>query len=235
MVPIPYSSRLSVQDAELIRSWHEQGYRAARRQAGTDGQRVECLGLVLKVPPEVLKPAPGVSELLGNAVLVEVRPGERILDMGTGCGINGILAASRGCDVVAVDINPHAVAAMRANAVSNGVAERVDAYESDVFGSVQGVFDVIVFSPPFRWLAPRDLLEAATTDENYRTLRVFFGGVSEHLAPAGRLLLFFGSSGDLGFVQLLMDESGLRREVVARVEKERDGRQVEYLVYRMCR
>ncbi|KOU36199.1 hypothetical protein [Streptomyces sp. WM6378] len=49
----------------------------------------------------------------------------------------------------------------------------------------------------------------------------------------GRFLFFFGSSGDLDFARMLMDRSGLRRTVVDRLERERDGRLVEYVAYRL--
>ncbi|MGH3575022.1 MAG: methyltransferase [Pseudonocardiaceae bacterium] len=61
----------------------------------------------------------------------------------------------------------HALAVARDNALRNGVADRVEVRRSDVFSNVDGRFDLIVFDPPFRWFAPRDVLEAATTDENY--------------------------------------------------------------------
>ncbi|WP_220449879.1 hypothetical protein [Nonomuraea longispora] len=45
------------------------------------------------------------------------------------------------------------------------MADRVEIRHSDVFSDVDGLFDLIVFDPPFRWFAARDLFEAATTDE----------------------------------------------------------------------
>jgi hypothetical protein len=41
-----------------------------------------------------------------------------------------------------------------------------------VFEAVDGRFDLVIFDPPFRWFAPRDPLEAASTDENYRTREI---------------------------------------------------------------
>jgi release factor glutamine methyltransferase len=73
-----------------------------------------------------------------------------------------------------------------------------------VFSTVDGTFDLIIFDPPFRWFAPRDLLEAASADESYRALTTFFLSARHHLAPNGRMLVFFGTSGDLGYLQQLM-------------------------------
>jgi release factor glutamine methyltransferase len=106
-----------------------------------------------------------MSDLLGRAVIDEVRPGERVLDMGTGSGVNAILAARAGGEVVGVDLNPAAVDAARANAERNGVAAVFAV--SDMFSAVEGDFDLAVIDPPFRWFAPRDMAEATIADEGY--------------------------------------------------------------------
>jgi release factor glutamine methyltransferase len=123
------------------------------------------------------------------------------------------------------------VTAAQANAERNSV--RVDVRLSDLFEAVDGRFDLIVFDPPFRWFAPRDLLESAITDENYRTLTAFFGAARGYLAEGGRLLVFFGTSGDLGYLHRLIDRAGLERETVAYDAVERDGVRVEYFTYRL--
>src|SRR3954462_11152038 len=168
----PYPSTLSAEDVERFRGWHERAYRAAREE-GRAAQTFEYLGLAIVVPPDVMPVTP-FSHLLGEAVLAEVRAGDRVLDMGTGSGVNAILAATKTADVVAVDITPQALDAARDNAARNDVADRIDVRSSDVFSNGEGFFDVIVFDPPFRWFAPRDALEAAFTDENYRALTTFF-------------------------------------------------------------
>ena len=78
-------------------------------------------------------------------MLDEVRDDDRVLDMGTGSGVNGIVAASRSRDVLAVDVNPAAVACARDNAERNGVADRMEVRESDLFQNASGRFDLIIF------------------------------------------------------------------------------------------
>jgi release factor glutamine methyltransferase len=229
----PYAPTVSEEYAERIRRWHENAYRTAKAEAGSgEGQTFDYLGRTIVVPPQV-QPITGMSHLLGEAVLEEVCEGDRVLDMGTGSGVNAILAASRAAEVVAVDINPVAVEAARDNAARNGVTDRIAVRHSDVFSNVEGEFDLIVFDPPFRWFAPHDLLEAATTDENYRAMTTFFREARQHLAPDGRMLIFFGSSGDLDYLMRLIAEGGFTAEVVAEQALVRDGWQVEYYTYRL--
>lgn len=132
-----------------------------------------------------------------------------------------------------MDINPPALAVARDNAVRTGVADRIQVRHSDVFSNVDGAFDLIIFDPPFRWFAPRDPVEAATTDENYRALTRFFRQARQHLTDHGRILIFFGSSGDLAYLQQLIDEEGFHREALAQHSLLRDGWQVEYFTFRL--
>lgn len=150
-----YISNFSPEQVERMRRWHEEGLRKARAAASNDGQVFDYMGLTLHVPPEV-QPIYPVSYLLGEAVLAEVSPGDRVLDMGTGCGVNGILAARAGASVLALDINPEAVRSARDNAHRNRVADRLDVRLSDVFDAVDpetdGPFDLNLRSalPPIR-------------------------------------------------------------------------------------
>jgi release factor glutamine methyltransferase len=229
--PASYPRQLSPERAERIRLWHDRSYQAAKADARTD-QEFDYLGRTLVVPPDVM-PITAMSHLLGEAVLAEVSDNDRVLDMGTGSGVNAVLAASRASHVLAVDINPHAIETARRNAELNGVADRIEVRHSDVFGAVDGAFDLIVFDPPFRWFAPRDQLEVATTDENYRAMTEFFRNAREHLTPTGRMLIFFGTSGDLDYLTRLAEEAGFAKEVVAHDSLERDGWTVDYFTFRM--
>jgi release factor glutamine methyltransferase len=225
----PYQPRMSRQDAERIRAWHEKAYEAmSQREISTVGY----LGRTFSVPSQVFPPTP-MSELLGKAVLDEVRAPDRVLDMGTGCGVNAILAASRSMDVVGVDINPYAIECARQNAAANGVGPRIEFFQSDVFDRVHGSFDLIVFDPPFRWFAPRDHLEASIADENYSALTRFMEQAQSRLRPGGRMLMFFGSSGDLDYLLSLIDRCGFARDVVAERSLVKDDSTVRYYVFRL--
>jgi len=190
-----HEPRMSAERAEWLRRWHDD---ASAALGALGDHEVDYLGIHLHVPAGVFPPAP-MSQLLGRAVIGEVHDGDRVLDMGTGSGVNAILAARNGAQVVAVDVNPAAVIAAALNAESCGVADRVDVRSADLFDGVDGTFDVVVFDPPFRWFTPTDMLERAITDDGYMTLARFFDQVRGHLAPDGRLLMFFGTTGDIDY------------------------------------
>jgi release factor glutamine methyltransferase len=224
-----YRPTLPAAHVEQIRIWHERAY-AEELVDGAVERTFDYLGFTIVVPPEVMPITP-MSHLLGDVVLREVRAGDRVLDMGTGSGVNAILAASRGARVVAVDISDPALDGTRANAARNGVAERIEVRRSDVFEDVDGVFDLIVFDPPFRWFKPRTRMESVMADEGYAALTRFFRGARARLEPDGKMLLFFGTSGDLGYVQRVMAEDGFAWDAVAHDELTRDGWKVDYFTF----
>jgi release factor glutamine methyltransferase len=226
-----YTPTISDDLVEQIRRWHERAYREGSAE-GAGEQTFDYLGMCIVVPPGVM-PVTRMSHLLGEAVLAEVRAGDKVLDMGTGSGANAILAATRGAEVLAVDINPVALKAAVANVERNGVAGLVHVRQSDVFSEVDGAFDLIVFDPPYRWFRPRDLLEAAMTDEGYRSMTAFFRQARRHLSPIGRMLIAFGTSGDLGYLKNLATEQGFAIDTLAHDDLTRDGWKVDYFTFRL--
>jgi release factor glutamine methyltransferase len=201
-------------------------------EVGAVERTFEYLGHEIVVPPEVMPITP-MSHLLGEAVLAAVRPGDTVLDMGTGSGVNAVLAASRGAHVVAVDMSEPALGAARENARRNGLAELVEVRRSDVLSDVGGRFDLIVFDPPFRWFKPRSLTEAVMADEGYGALARFFREARSHLTGGARMLIFFGTSGDLGYLEQLMGQYGFAWEHVAHDDLVRDGWKVSYYTFRV--
>jgi len=107
----------------------------------------------LFIPEGVHYPPASTLEL---ANLLDVRRGERVLDLGCGAGLLAIAAARLGAGcVVATDIDPRALDATMKNAQANGVAEKITVhggswYEAleDYSMSDKGLFDVIIATPP---------------------------------------------------------------------------------------
>jgi release factor glutamine methyltransferase len=192
------------------------------------------LGTSLLIPPPVFVPTP-VSPLLGKAVLKEVQTTDKVLDVGTGSGVNAILAASKARNVVAVDINPASIICAERNAKRNGVESHISFLVSDLFNNVSGRFDLIIFDPPFRWFKPKSVEERARTDENYTTLTTFFQQAKSHLHPGGRILLFFGTSGDINYVRHLITRTGLTKRIVASQEITNDGWKFRYFTYKLTK
>lgn len=224
-----YRPRMSARRVRRLREWHDQ---AMAGDARAESRTVAYRSLTLIVPPDVYPPNPnGLADLVAD----EVKPTDTVLDMGTGSGINGLVAATKSRSVLGVDINPAAVEAANANAARNGLADRFQAIESDVFSNVNGRFDLIVFDPPFRWFVAHDMRERATADENYASLRAFVGDVSEHLTARGRILLAFGTTGDLAYLQELISGAGLRSTTIREVQHRRKGWRASYFAYRLTR
>ena len=74
-----------------------------------------------------------------------------VLDMGTGSGIQAVEAAAKPevSRIVAVDVSPAALEAAKRRAESGGVVWKIEFIHSDLFEKVKGVFDWIVFNPPY--------------------------------------------------------------------------------------
>ena len=94
--------------------------------------------------------------LLASAVWELANPGERFLEVGCGSGAVSLVAARRGLQVFATDVNPHAVALARGNITRNGL--QADIREGDLAAGSSGPFDVVAFNPPYLPTAPNERL-----------------------------------------------------------------------------
>ena len=230
-MPDDYRPMMSEERARRLREWHKSAHEAIQASVPV---HMSFMGLDMYVTEDVLPPnGPEEGDPFHQAVLAEVRPSDRVLDMGTGSGVSAILAAQVTPSVVAVDINPKAINCAIANAQRNGVRGRITFIHGDVFDQVEGDFDLIVFDPPFRWFAAHDLLELAHADEGYRTLTTFMAEVRGFLRPGGRILLNFGTSGDIDYLYNLIDEAGFEKEVVPYGEATRVGLTAHYYTIRL--
>jgi len=81
----------------------------------------------------------------------------RALDIGTGCGVQADVLASRAALAVGIERNPRALRFARANALING-RENLRFVRGDLTAPLAGGFDLVVSNPPFIHL-PRPLPE----------------------------------------------------------------------------
>jgi hypothetical protein len=89
------------------------------------------------------------SSSLTLANLTVRRPARLALDLGTGCGIQALMAARHSDRVIAVDRNPRAVQLAAFNAKLSALSN-VECLEGDLFEPVKGqTFDLIISNPPF--------------------------------------------------------------------------------------
>jgi release factor glutamine methyltransferase len=67
--------------------------------------------------------------------------------MGTGSGIQGIIAAKKGCDVTFADIDKNAIKCAKLNAKLSKVGGHF--VVTDLFDNIYGKFNTIIFNPPY--------------------------------------------------------------------------------------
>jgi release factor glutamine methyltransferase len=171
--------------------------------------------------------------LLLRAALREVRPTDRVLEVGTGSGRVAVGIAEMGARVVGTDINPHAVLAAR----SCGV----EAVRTDLAVGLAGPFDLIVFNPPYLPTAPDDRiddwLEYALDGgpDGRQVIERFVRDLGRVLAPYGRLLLLVSSLTDLDAVREFLGSHGFISFVVDQERHEGETLYVLRVMRDLCR
>jgi len=128
-----------------------------------------------------------------------------ILDVGTGCGILSVLAASKAKHIVAVDINPYAARCAKINAEVNGVSDKIDILIGDLFNPIHEnlTFDTILFNAPYlpdeKRKESKSLIEYAWSGgkDGREVIDRFIQQAPKYLKPYGRILLVQSSLSDV--------------------------------------
>lgn len=167
---------------------------AAKRRPSASARGVQDADIALptgavglRIPPGVHVPPSSTIEL---ARLLDVRPGERVLELGCGTGLLAIAAAKLGAGrVVAVDLDGRALDAAFKNTERNGLSDRIELRAGSWYEAVRDGerFDVIIATPP-QTPGPRPFGTRYGGADGAKHLLAVVDGAPAHLDPQrGRL------------------------------------------------
>lgn len=142
----------------------------------------------------------------------------RVLDVGTGSGIQALTAMGVPSvrEVVALDINPKAVEALKQE-IEKRKLRKIKAVKSDLFEAVEGSFNVVIFNPPY---LPQDkgIEDKAIYGgkKGWEISERFFKDVSNHLFPDGIVLFLFSSLTNKQKIEEILEHNLLQWEELGR-------------------
>jgi release factor glutamine methyltransferase len=175
---------------------------------------------VFQVLDDVYEPAED-SFLFAERLLKEV--GSDVLDVGTGCGILGIVIAANAARVVAVDINPFAVRCARENAKLNRVIDKLSFIQGNLLTSLnrRKAFDLILFNAPYLptgCTEGKSWLERAWAGgrNGRQIINSFICQAPNHLMPNGRIFLLQSTLSDVEKTLIGFSQMGLTGKIVAK-------------------
>ena len=178
--------------------------------------RMEVLENVYEISEDVFNPKFYYTSVF-MAKHINVRPGDIVLDIGTGSGIQAITAGQTALKVIAVDINPEAVRFALRNVIANGLEKKISIVHSDLFSSLhsEDKFDVILFTPPYLKGTPKSDLDHALFDPEKKLARRFFSEAGRHLRPDGYIQMVYSSFAEPEKVLAISRQSGWRHSLIA--------------------
>jgi release factor glutamine methyltransferase len=171
----------------------------AQHITGTQG----FYGLDFRVDRRVLIPRPETEGVVEAALALDLAPGARVVDLGTGSGCLAITLAVRRPDlsVDALDRSREALEVARDNAVRHGVSTRLRFTEASFDAppaAWSGQIDLVVSNPPYVSQDEWETLQPEVRDHDpHQALVSGPTGLEAYvrLVPAARELL--GHGGDL--------------------------------------
>ena len=178
---------------------------------------IQILGKNIPLLPGVFSPK-YFSDVKWFAKEVPRIVGKRsFLEIGTGTGVIALFVALSGAKkLMATDINPVAVR----NAERTFGLHRIEASVrlGNVFAPIRKSekFDVIFWNHPFHFSdeKPKSMLERGGYDHQYKSLRAFFAGAKNHLAPGGEVLLGTSKNARLDLIRRFAREYGYRTSLL---------------------
>lgn len=168
------------------------------------------------------------TELMSD--VVKITQNQTFLEIGCGIGAVSLLVGKRAKKGLGVDINSASVKNAELNR-SNMKVGNVKFILSDVFESVDGVFDVIICNPPYNAYKPADEVEMMFWDEDNKMKIRFFKEVTSYLRPRGTVYFGWADFEDLdqNLPLQLAQDAGLT--FVKKYERKRADEKRTFFVY----
>lgn len=129
---------------------------------------------------------------------------DKVLEIGTGIGVQAIAAAQISPKIVATDIDPVAVENARFNANLHRVENRIDFRAGDLFALIDKTeeFDVILFNVIYPY--------NDQTQHHWALHDKFFSQVKNYLSDNGRIYYQAGYLDNLNFIRKMLSAYGLK-------------------------
>ncbi len=173
-------------------------------------------GLLVQICPQVFNPITGRTTQFFIQHM-QIKPENRVLEIGTGSGAIAAAAASCAQSVTATDVNPYAVQCAQTTMRLNDLEKKVRVLLGDLFAPVDGErFDVVLFNPPYLAFQPRSwLAQAWSAGPNFELLEKFLDGVREVLKDEGKIQILLSSATVLSEIFKLIRNAAFGIRVIA--------------------
>lgn len=183
-----------LRDGDLLRD-SPQGWKAAVRVSRVRGQLFLHSAFPTDSEDSVFLGPDTLRFLNFIEQALPERPVQRLVDIGAGAGVGGILAArmlGQSCQVELADINRRALSFARVNAAHAGVP--VETVKSDGVKAVAPGFDLAIANPPFIIDEGGPAYRAGGGMHGAELSLSWALDAAAKFAPGGRILLYTGSA-----------------------------------------
>jgi release factor glutamine methyltransferase len=204
--------------SRLRRARHAILYHAYVKRKLSRRDTVRMFGLRLEVPPSVFHPALFfTSRYFARYLNTLDLAGKRGIEVGSGSGMLSLVAARRGARMIALEINPAAVASTSENARANGLEHLVSVLQSDLFSSLpEGISDAdfILCNPPYYEGIPEDDADRAWRGgHEFGFLRRLAADAGAHLREDGTIIMVLSTDAEIPKIITLFQAAGYRTAV----------------------